>query len=508
MADISKITTINGTTYDIKDATARQVMTGATAQANGSSGQVPAPTSSDASKFLRGDGTWQTVSSGGGSVDTVTMNGTTYSPTSGNINLGTVITDVSGKADKADTVLDTTLSKGRKANTTIGTGSLAFGNDITASGNCSVATGLSTKATTSYSHAEGRETTASGTYSHAEGGYSSSRAQYSHAEGNSCFADGIGSHAEGSHTEAIQYYSHSEGEYTNAVGKSSHVSGRYNVLDSSDRFYPTWTSGTSYQIANRVSYEDAIWKCVTANEDIEFDETKWEQDSYLNFAEIVGMGSSSGRCNARAVDWKGNEYLFDDLYIWCDANSTGGTPVSSFAPQIGEIRMWAGDTAPDKWMICDGSLLNRSGAYFPLFGEIGTLYGGGDGLTTFAIPNFNGRSPIGVGDSGTTGHTIHSLGTDGGEESHILSVAELASHGHSTSVSASAKTTGKYKKNAQSGTNTNRVDSDGTSSTSGPYTTTVSVSVTVNNNGSSSAHNNMSPYCTVNFIIYTGVSAT
>lgn len=58
MADISKIVTLDGSEYNIKDATARTVMTGATSSIAGTSGLVPAPTTSDTTKFLRGDGTW------------------------------------------------------------------------------------------------------------------------------------------------------------------------------------------------------------------------------------------------------------------------------------------------------------------------------------------------------------------------------------------------------------------------------------------------------------------
>lgn len=61
MADISKIVTLDGTTYGIKDSVARKTMTGATSQMPGMSGLVPAPTTADVSKFLCGDGTWTNV---------------------------------------------------------------------------------------------------------------------------------------------------------------------------------------------------------------------------------------------------------------------------------------------------------------------------------------------------------------------------------------------------------------------------------------------------------------
>ena len=59
MADISKIVTTDGTEYNIKDSVARTPMTGATSETDGTSGLVPAPTTSDAGKFLKGDGTWE-----------------------------------------------------------------------------------------------------------------------------------------------------------------------------------------------------------------------------------------------------------------------------------------------------------------------------------------------------------------------------------------------------------------------------------------------------------------
>ena len=264
-------------------------MTGATSLAAGASGLVPAPSTGDNIKFLRGDGTWQDVTVGGAAIASLIFNGVEYQPTN-----GTVIID-----------------GGRAANTTVGSESFAFGHNVEASG--------------SYSHAEGRSTTASGNSSHAEGASSAARGMIAHAEGNSCFADGNGAHAEGSHTQAYQQYSHSEGEYTYAAGRASHVSGRYNVLDGS---YPEWVSGTSYVIDDKVTFGEDKFVCTAPNSDTTFDSSKWQEDKYLNFAEIVGMGAADDlRCNARALDWNGNERLKGTLYTKCNDDSTGGYQV-------------------------------------------------------------------------------------------------------------------------------------------------------------------------------------
>ena len=117
--------------------------------------------------------------------------------------------DISGKADKTDTVLETTLSRGRKDNTTVGNGSFAFGYNTEASGN--------------YSHAEGRNTSASGINSHAEGSGVIASGSQAHAEGTNTTAVGSASHAEGSNTIAAAPRSHAEGSFTVAGSDSQHV---------------------------------------------------------------------------------------------------------------------------------------------------------------------------------------------------------------------------------------------------------------------------------------------
>ena len=143
------------------------------------------------------------------------------------------------KADKRDTVLETTLSRDRKADTTAGVGSIAFGVNNEASGNYSVAVGGDDTASGEYSHAEGRFTEASGYTSHSEGNQSISNGRASHAEGDHSKArntsahaegyytesDGTASHAEGGYTKAIEDYGHAEGFYTKAKEDFSHAEG-------------------------------------------------------------------------------------------------------------------------------------------------------------------------------------------------------------------------------------------------------------------------------------------
>lgn len=71
----------------------------------------------------------------------------------------------------------------------------------------------------------------------------------------------------------------------------------------------------------------------------------------------------------------------------------------------GSVQMYVGSSSPSGWLICDGTAVSRT-TYADLFGIIGTAYGAGDGSTTFNLPDFRGRAPIGVGTgSGLTART-------------------------------------------------------------------------------------------------------
>jgi microcystin-dependent protein len=91
-------------------------------------------------------------------------------------------------------------------------------------------------------------------------------------------------------------------------------------------------------------------------------------------------------------------------------------------PYIGEIRMFAGNFEPAGWMFCNGQLLPIS-EYEALFNLIGTTYGG-DGQTTFALPNLQGRLPVHQG----SGFTLAQIG---GSESVTLTNSQVPIHSHS-----------------------------------------------------------------------------
>lgn len=156
--------------------------------------------------------------------------------------------------------------------------------------------------------------------------------------------------------------------------------------------------------------------------------------------------------------------------------------VNAAAVPSGAISAFAGATAPSGWVLCDGSSLLRS-VYPNLFTAIGTTWGSVDALH-FTVPDLRGRTTIGAGTG--SGLTTRTLATTGGEETHQLTTAELASHTHGLTqlVSNIAGTvSGGGAINAQ----TNRT----------------AITQTTDSAGSNTPHNNMQPFAVTNWIIKT-----
>jgi microcystin-dependent protein len=156
-------------------------------------------------------------------------------------------------------------------------------------------------------------------------------------------------------------------------------------------------------------------------------------------------------------------------------------------PYVGEIRMFAGNFAPAGWMFCEGQLLSIPD-FETLFNLIGTTYGG-DGQSTFALPDLRGRIPIHQG-SGFT------LAQNGGAEQVTLTVNQIPAHTHPFLASGNA---------ASSSSPTNQLPAITQASTITPYgTDSPQVQLSPNSVGSvggSQPHSNFQPYLCVEFII-------
>ena len=161
-------------------------------------------------------------------------------------------------------------------------------------------------------------------------------------------------------------------------------------------------------------------------------------------------------------------------------------------PFVGEIRMFAGNFAPRGWAFCDGQLLAVS-QNDALFSLLGTIYGG-DGRTTFGLPDMRGRIPIHAGSG--PGLSPRRLGAKFGTEKETLTVNQLPSHNH-TPVKASSDIAN------QTTPAGNHVPAQaGTFDLYHDQTPVVSMNTeAVSKVGGSRSHTNMMPFLCVHFII-------
>lgn len=175
---------------------------------------------------------------------------------------------------------------------------------------------------------------------------------------------------------------------------------------------------------------------------------------------------------------------------------------------IGEIRMFAGNFAPRTWAYCDGQLLSIA-QNTALFSILGTTYGG-DGRTTFALPDLRGRTPIGPRRG--PGQPDYRLGQKGGVSTNVLNVTQLPSHTHAaTGTVKAANTSGTTNDPTGNVLGLAKTPIDrSTIANSNVYATTANanmaangVSITVGNTGNNQAINNMQPYLSINYIICT-----
>ncbi len=158
-------------------------------------------------------------------------------------------------------------------------------------------------------------------------------------------------------------------------------------------------------------------------------------------------------------------------------------------PYIGEIRMFGGNFAPNGWLFCEGQLLPIS-ENEALFQLIGTTYGG-DGQSTFALPDLRSRVPIHFGQG--FGLTNRAISETGGVESVTLTAQQIPAHSHPMLASSQTATTEFPTGAVLAGSAA--VDSFG--SPVGLLALASTVSVT----GGSQPHENMMPFLAINFII-------
>jgi microcystin-dependent protein len=154
-------------------------------------------------------------------------------------------------------------------------------------------------------------------------------------------------------------------------------------------------------------------------------------------------------------------------------------------PYVGEVRMFAGNFAPAGWMFCEGQLLPIS-EYETLFNLIGTTYGG-DGQSTFALPDLRGRIPIHFGNGFTLAET-------GGVETVTLTVSQIPAHSHPLLATINAGDQGNVANNVVAQNTAVQLYIEDV-----PNVNTGAQAIS--STGGSQPHDNFQPYLCVDFII-------
>ena len=162
-------------------------------------------------------------------------------------------------------------------------------------------------------------------------------------------------------------------------------------------------------------------------------------------------------------------------------------------PFIAEIIMFGGNFAPRGWAHCDGQILPISQNQ-ALFSLLGTTYGG-DGRTTFGLPDLRGRVPTHPGPLDGVGGDPNVLGKKGGSEAVMLTESQVAAHHHPVLASSDAGISGPLAGNVHAKpSNLSKIYAD-------PNNLQPMSDTGVGNTGAGQGHDNMQPYLTLCFII-------
>ncbi len=168
--------------------------------------------------------------------------------------------------------------------------------------------------------------------------------------------------------------------------------------------------------------------------------------------------------------------------------------MSASQPYIGEIAMFAGSFAPTGWALCNGQLLSIADNS-ALFTIIGTTYGG-NGQTTFALPDLRSRAPVHAGQGPGLSNRIQ--GEMAGTETTAITLNQLPAHSHAVTLNAS---TGPANTSSPASA-AMAVADDALYASAAPGATLSANSLALGNNpGGGQPHDNTQPYLTINFII-------
>lgn len=163
---------------------------------------------------------------------------------------------------------------------------------------------------------------------------------------------------------------------------------------------------------------------------------------------------------------------------------------------VGEIRLFAGNYAPEGWAFCDGTVLSISG-HDTLYAVLGTMYGG-DGITNFALPDLRSRVPVHQGPG--PGLTPRIIGAKLGTESETIGEAQMAAHNHTLMASGQAAGALTIQGNVLAVTPSGDLFYSPQSTSTPPLEVALTPG-TIGFAGGAFAHDNRMPYQALNYII-------
>lgn len=266
---------------------------------------------------------------------------------------------------------------------------------------------------------------------------------------------------------------------------------------------------------------------LTKNSDVNYD-ASWQtiDVSATTVSDAAPENPKAGDAWFNSLD--GNLYIYysdADSSQWVQATSVIANAESNPVP-AGSIMAWASATAPQNWLVCDGSAVARA-AYPALFAAIGTTYGLGDNATTFNLPDLRGRVPVGL----STDTEFNTVGKTGGAKTHTLTETEMPSHTHIQNSHNHTQDAHTHANTLQVKANvgdawTGQPNLDDFPGSGGPISATnvqvgsmtgsitaatatnQATTATNQNTGGGGAHNNLQPYITITYIIKASAGIT
>jgi microcystin-dependent protein len=164
---------------------------------------------------------------------------------------------------------------------------------------------------------------------------------------------------------------------------------------------------------------------------------------------------------------------------------------------LGEVKLFAGNFAPQNWVFCQGQTLNIN-MYTALWSIIGNTYGG-DGVRTFMLPDYRGRAPVGFGSGASL--TAYALGQQAGTLGNTLTLDQVPAHTHTVNGSVSFMASS-HAADSDSPVGNYFASGDGSKKFDVQHDgVTQPINITLNNTGSNVPVSNMMPYQAINYII-------